>query len=182
MKRPEKQNGLKSLILEYKLDIVVFTSLLVIAFIMSSNYSVLYVNGSSMNPTYQDEDVLILNKEKNHLNGNVVVFNSPEDWSSESKKFIKRILASEGDSVTITNETLLVNNKSVANISEKNCGLESAEEFNIPEDKYLMVGDNYSASNDSITQFCSGNENFLIDEKSIILSGKHFKVIGGILN
>lgn len=182
MNNNDKQGKFKSFILEYKLDIVVLTFLLVIAFVISNNYSVLYVNGSSMNPTYQDEDILILKKEKNHLNGDVVVFNSPKDWGSENKKFVKRILASEGDSVKITNQTLFVNNNSVANISDKNCGLENDEQLNIPKNKYFMVGDNYAASNDSITQFCSGNENFLIEENEILLSGKHLKVIGGIFN
>lgn len=169
----------KSFISKYKIDILLITAIALIAFILSNNYAILFVQGESMYPTYNHKDVIILKQESELTNGDIAVFNSPESWSTTSKKFIKRIIASEGDVLTINNEELMVNEEVVAEISAKKCGLHDTVKINVGDNKYFVVGDNYSSSNDSLTQFCNRNDNFLVDEEQFLLSGKELKVIGG---
>lgn len=171
----------KSTLYKYRLDILFMVTVILVAFIISKNYSILYVKGDSMYPTYTDRDTLILNKEKETSNGSIVVFNSPESWSENSRKFIKRIIASEGDILQVNNEQMIVNGKVVSEISDKKCGLEEDYkiEVEVEKGKYFVVGDNHSASNDSLTQLCNDNEVFFVDESEVILSGKQTMVIGG---
>lgn len=169
----------KSFLYKYKVDILFVITIALVAFILSNNYSFLFVQGDSMYPTYSHKDILILDKEKDITNGDIVVFNSPETWSKDSKKFIKRIVASEGDMLKISNDELIVNGEVVAKTAEKKCGLKENVEFNIDKNKFFVLGDNYSSSNDSLTQFCNKSENFLVDKEQLILNGKELTVIGG---
>lgn len=160
-------------------DVIFLIIIVMITLMLSFKYSILHVRGDSMFPTYQDKDVIFLNKQKEIETNDIAVFLSPESWRSGGNKFIKRILAKEGDLVHITNETLSVNGESVANITNKRCGLDTEEEFKVGKNKILMVGDNHSSSNDSLTQFCNGNEEFLIDESEVLFSGKEIYVLSG---
>lgn len=132
-----------------------------------------------MSPTYHDKQTLILNKSKEIKNNQIVVFKSPESWNKDEKNFIKRILASPGDSVSISNNYLFVNDEKVTEISEKKCGLEENQNLIIDDNHYLVVGDNHFDSNDSLTQFCKGNEEFLVNKDNILITGSEFKVLGG---
>lgn len=170
----------KSFLGKYKVDILVIAVIALIAFIFSNNYAILFVQGESMYPTYNHKDILILKKESEPINDDIVVFNPPKSWGSENDKFIKRIIASEGDVLTISGDDLIVNDEVVANISDKKCNLTEDISVKLDEDKYFFVGDNYYSSNDSLTQLCNQNKDFLIDESLILMSGKEFKVIGGI--
>ncbi|NMA72560.1 MAG: signal peptidase I [Firmicutes bacterium] len=170
----------KSFLNKYKVDILVIAVIALIAFIFSKNYAILLVQGESMYPTYNHKDILILKKESEPINGDIVVFSPPESWGSENDKFIKRIIASEGDVLTISGDDLIVNDKVVANIADKKCNLTGDISVKLDEDKYFFVGDNYYSSNDSLTQLCNQNKDFLIDKSLILMSGKEFKVIGGI--
>lgn len=160
-------------------DILFLVFIIIIALMFSFKYSILHVRGDSMFPTYQDKDVILLSKHKEIEVNDIAVFSSPETWRSGGNKFIKRIAAKEGDSVHITNEVLSVNGESVANITNKRCGLESEEQFKVGKNKVFMVGDNHSSSNDSLTQFCNKNEEFLIDEEEILFSGKEVYLLSG---
>lgn len=165
---------------EHKIDILIVVGIALAAFIFSNNYAILFVQGESMHPTYNHNDVLILKKESELINNDIVVFSPPASWGSESDKFIKRIIASEGDVLTISGDDLIVNDEIVAHIADKKCNLTGDVSIKLDEDKYFFVGDNYHSSNDSLTQLCNYNKDFLIDESSILMSGKQFKVIGGI--
>lgn len=169
----------KSLLSKYKLDIIFIASVIIITYVLSNNYSLLFIQGESMYPTYSDKEILILKKEDKFSHGDIVVFNSPDSWSKENKKFIKRIIATEGDMITIGNDKLLVNGVFVDDISEKKCGLKEDINVGVDSGEFFLVGDNYSASNDSLTQFCNKNESFLVDKELLILSGKELLVIGG---
>lgn len=132
-----------------------------------------------MFPTYQDKDIMILSKQSEIERNDIAVFLSPESWRSGESKFVKRIIAKEGDLVHVTNEVLRVNGESVAIITNKRCGLDSEKEFKVEKDKVFMVGDNYSSSNDSLTQLCNKNEEFLIDKENVLFNGKEIYVLSG---
>lgn len=86
--------------------------------------------------------------------GEIVVFVSPED---PKKAFIKRFIASGGETVEISNGKLLVDGKVVDEppafrkvyyYNRGDFGLEG-KPIKVPKDSYFMLGDNSASSKDS---------------------------------
>jgi signal peptidase I len=113
------------------------------------------VSGSSMVPTFQDGNYLIVDKISYKLSDpkrdDVVIFRYPND---QTKFFIKRIIGLPGETVKIDGSAVSIINKEnpkgftlnepyVKNISENNLLME------LKEDEYFVMGDNRSGSSDS---------------------------------
>ena len=85
--------------------------------------------------------------------GDVVVFIFPQDTK---KDFIKRLVATEGEEVEITNGTIYVNNKPVTE-SGFNANYyynrgdfgEAGKKITVPKNAYFVLGDNSASSQDS---------------------------------
>ncbi|HKJ99989.1 MAG TPA: signal peptidase I [Desulfotignum sp.] len=83
--------------------------------------------------------------------GDIVVFEYPED---PSKDFIKRVVAVEGDTVSIVDKQLYVNGRPVAeepyaHYSTLPTHADNMKEIVVPEDKLFVMGDNRDNSHDS---------------------------------
>ncbi len=88
--------------------------------------------------------------------GDIVVFEFPED---PSKDFIKRVIATAGDTVEIRNKKLFVNNKRVESshgiykdnkiISAKIQPRDNFGPIKVPKNKLFVMGDNRDESYDS---------------------------------
>jgi signal peptidase I len=89
--------------------------------------------------------------------GDVVVFKYPED---PSKDFIKRVIATEGDTLEIINKKLYVNDKLVLGeeyavykkpgiLSPQQSTRDNLRKITIPENKFFVMGDNRDNSLDS---------------------------------
>lgn len=111
------------------------------------------VNGDSMNDTYQNGDTLICLRHASVSRGDVVVCDSDMEVT-----LVKRVIATEGDTLDIDFETgaVTVNGAELNEpyIKEKIAskdGYESAFEYpiTVPEDCYFVMGDNRNASTDS---------------------------------
>ena len=112
----------------------------------------------SMRPTLIEGDRILVNKfiykYKNPERGDVIVFRSPED---KKKDFIKRLIALPGESVEISNGTVLINNRAIDKksiIKERyyyNRGEfgKEGKQVKVPEDAYYVLGDNSISSRDS---------------------------------
>ena len=155
--------------LKWELSFIALVAIVTLTFFLK--FSVILVDGNSMYPTFKDGEYLLITKSSLKDN-QIVVFDHPESWDSKKSKFIKRVVATEGDYIEIDNNTLKVNEKKEIDISKKNCELSSSETFKIPKDKILVMGDNTANSNDSITQFCEMNDEFLVDKSDILVSGE----------
>lgn len=109
------------------------------------------VNGDSMNNTLKNKDVMILNKTKYYFSDikrfDIVVV----DIGTE--KIIKRVIGLPGESVKYENNTLYINGKRVEErFDHKKTNDFSIEELGvekIPNDMYLVLGDNRTNSLDS---------------------------------
>ena len=114
-------------------------------------YSPIRVSGSSMVPTLKDGDIMILDKIGYRINGlkrfDIVVI------KYNNEKIIKRVIGLPGDYIEYKDNILYVNGKEIKeeykrditnNFSLKDLGYEK-----IPENKYLVLGDNRSISKDS---------------------------------
>ena len=114
-----------------------------------------YIPSSSMEPTLEINDRLIIEKISYLLRspqrGDVVVF-SPTDTLKEQKfkdAFIKRVIGLPGDTIEVKGGKVYVNDRA---LSENY--IEEAPEYQygpeiVPNDQYLVLGDNRNNSYDS---------------------------------
>ncbi len=127
-----------------------------------------YIPSASMQPTLQINDKLIVDKISyrftNPVRGDIVVFSptdrlakivDPEGNQKFKENFIKRVIGVPGDRVEIKSGKVYINDKVIA---EKY--LDEAPNYNwsskaltpdgiVPEDRYLVLGDNRNNSYDS---------------------------------
>lgn len=112
------------------------------------------VNGSSMYPTLENRDQLICDKLTYRFRDperfDIVIF--PYQYA-ENTYFIKRIIGLPGETVRIDeNGTIYINGE----VLEENYGAEvmlyaglAAEEIQLGDDEYFVLGDNRNVSEDS---------------------------------
>lgn len=120
--------------------IVVFVAMYVI--------SLQQIVGSSMSPTLNNGDLLILNKLSprfiNLKRGDIVSFHY-----DDSKFLVKRIIGLPGEYVEIKNNQIYINNE-VINDYVENIEMDDFKlDEKIPQDAYFVLGDNRSDSLDS---------------------------------
>ncbi len=114
-----------------------------------------YIPSSSMEPTLEINDRLIIEKISYHFHdpqrGDVVVFNPTKVLREQNFKdaFIKRVIGVPGDQVLVKNGQVYVNNKP---IQEKYIAQPPDYDFGpvvVPYNSYLVLGDNRNNSYDS---------------------------------
>ena len=123
----------------------------VLAFIIRQFVVELYiVDGPSMRPTLQSQERLVVNKfiydfrapEK----GEILVFQYPMD---KSRDFIKRVIATPGDTIEIKDSRVYVNHQM---LTEDYILEPTKSEFpkaTVPENTLFVMGDNRNNSEDS---------------------------------
>lgn len=119
------------------------------------------VKGESMEPTYHNNDRVMILKPGGLDYDDVIVFQSPV----EDDHYIKRVIGLPGDNVEVKDEKLYVNGKEVkqdyiekaAAQYEKETGMQYTEDFTmeevtgkteVPKDSYFVLGDNRPNSSD----------------------------------
>lgn len=170
---------LGNFIKEYKFDIsLIFIAFTVFVFLLL-NFSILYINGSSMEPTYKDGNILVIKKGKSIQKDDIILFKAPKSWDTKEKVYIKRVIALGNDKLEINNNEVYVNNE-VVKLSPKIC--EGVEDISITlkDNQYFVMGDNITLSNDGFEQYCKGNSEVLITKDRVILFGEEFIKFGGI--
>lgn len=113
------------------------------------------VSGSSMVPTFENGDYLIVDKLSYKLTDpkrdDVVIFRYPAD---PSKFFIKRIIGLPNETVDIRGEEIIITNKEhkngfVLNQPFIKSPSNNSLHFELKNDEYFVMGDNRNASSDS---------------------------------
>lgn len=139
--------------------VVIFLGI-VIAFICREFlFSPLIVKGASMQPTYDNEDVIIISKISEIDRFDQVVFKAP----FEDEYYIKRVIGLPGDSIEMKEDILLINNEEFEEpyvnrdtenpfqkrITENFTLEELTGEKVVPEGYLFVLGDNRLKSSDS---------------------------------
>lgn len=116
------------------------------------------VNGQSMYPNYHNGEYILTNlitlKFSPIERGNVIVFESPTD---KEKDFVKRVIGTPGDVVSLKAGSVYINGKQLGESSYlasdvRTYGgafLSEGKTATVPDDNYFVLGDNRSFSSDS---------------------------------
>lgn len=143
----------------------VFSVLIVVAaisvLIATLVLPVLQISGISMEPTLHNNDVVILVKSNKPNRGDLIGF------YYQSKILLKRVIGQPGDVIDIDNEgNVTVNGEKIDEpyIIEKSFGECDIEfPYQVPEQKYFVLGDNRATSVDSRSSVigCIDKEQFV---------------------
>ena len=145
--------------------------LMAVLFIRTFILTPVRVNGSSMSPTLEEKEVLILKKYDLFLKrGDIVVLDH------EGEKLIKRIIGMPGETIQYTDQQLLINGKAV---DDKFSDLTGDFEFEgkIPKGEYYVIGDNRNNSIDSRIIGTVSKKNILGTVSTRITPFKRFGLI-----
>ena len=114
-----------------------------------------YIPSSSMEPTLQINDRLIIEKMTYRFNkperGDVVVFNATDTLKEQNfhDAFIKRIIGLPGDKVVVRNGQVKVNGEIIREVYIKEKPNYNYGPVIVPQGNYLVLGDNRNNSYDS---------------------------------
>ncbi|MCX5679125.1 MAG: signal peptidase I, partial [Candidatus Omnitrophica bacterium] len=146
--------------------IAVILALIIRAFVVQA----FKIPSGSMIPTFQVGDRIFVNKFlygaripftnirlpalRQPMRGDIIVFRSPEDGK---KDFVKRLIATEGETIEIRDGKIYIDNKtvdepaSIKGVYYYNNGDYGARSqvIKVPKDSYYALGDNSSSSRDS---------------------------------
>ena len=144
----EKETSTAAEIKDWIVSIVVAVALAM--FIRTFIVELYVVDGPSMRPTLESEERLVVNKFiyrfRTPEKGEVLVFQSPRD---PSRDFIKRVIATPGDTIEIREGRVLVNDQLLTEdyILEKTRS--EYPKSTVPEGRIFVMGDNRNNSEDS---------------------------------
>lgn len=134
----------------------------VIFFVIQATLQTFVVVGTSMRPSLQDGQRLLVNKAVYIFHeperGDVVVFLPPGNGKED---YIKRIIALPGDTVEVKMEAVYVNGSKLKEPYIYNLPRYTFEQQEIPEGQYFVLGDNRNNSNDSHSGWVVPRENMV---------------------
>jgi signal peptidase I len=143
---PEKKNSLRSALFEILQTLLLAVFLY---FAIDAVFARVRVVNISMQPTFYEGDVLLVNKlaykiGKMHT-GDVVIFHNPNDLAED---YIKRLIGKPGDFVRVAGGVVYVNDVALEEpyIKEKP---NYSGEWQVPMDEVFVLGDNRNMSSDS---------------------------------
>ncbi len=136
------------------MKILLFTALIVL-FVRQFLFEPVEVHGTSMMPTLEEADKVLMMKISQIDNFDIIVFKVPE-----GKNFIKRVIGVPGDKISVVQDQLLLNGKPVEEVYlQKNRSLAQQQgrekltvdigELTVPKNAYFVLGDNRVNSVDS---------------------------------
>jgi signal peptidase I len=114
-----------------------------------------YIPSESMLPTLKVNDRLIVDKVSYHLNkpqrGDIVVFNPTKALEDQNfhDAFIKRVIGLPGDRVAVRGGKVIINDQPLRENYIQERPQYELETVTVPNDSYMVLGDNRNNSYDS---------------------------------
>ncbi len=151
--------SVRATILEF-VDSGLVAALLVFCLLRPFVIQAFYIPSGSMIPTLDVGDRILVNKFvyffRDPEPDEIIVFNAPPAASVSDKDFIKRVVGSPGDSISVWDGALHRNGERVEEpyLAERPRYVwpdpnNPGESLLVPDDKYVLFGDNRNDSNDS---------------------------------
>ena len=176
----------------YSILVDLFETLVIAGGIFVVIYAFLFrpyqVNGESMLPNFHNGEYILTNLITLQLNnakkGEVIVFKAP---NNNDKDYIKRVIATAGDTVRIEDGKVYVNDVLVdegeylpADFRTSNGPfLKESEEVTVPPDHYFVLGDNRDFSSDSREWGFVTDEEIIGKSMVVYWPPKDFKFVHG---
>lgn len=109
------------------------------------------IEGSSMMPTMQEGEYVLINKLAYYLDqpqrGDIIVLHYPRD---PSRDFIKRVIGVPGDVIEVRDQQVIVND-TILNEPYISADPTYSGRWTVPDEQYFVLGDNRNNSSDSHT-------------------------------
>lgn len=126
----------------------------VIVLIATQFYEPTRVFGVSMQPSFQENDYLIISRlayrTKEPKRGDVVVFQSTlKDKNGKDELLIKRVIGLPGENLVIQDGRVMVDGKVLQESYLRDDYTDGEVDIEVPEGRYFCLGDNRSRSTDS---------------------------------
>lgn len=143
---------MKEKVIDFIKEISVYIIIVVVIVLLKIYViSPIRVNGTSMNPTLENGDIMILNKIGYRITKikrfDIVVIKYKDEL------LIKRVIGLPGEKIKYENNTLYVNDKALDEEFDKtytyNFSIKEIGSTTVPEDSYFVLGDNREVSKDS---------------------------------
>ena len=147
---------MKDKVIDFIKEISIYVIIILIIILLKIYViSPIRVNGTSMDPTLENGDIMILNKIGYRITKikrfDIVVIKYTEQGKKDL--LIKRIIGLPGDEIKYVNNTLYVNGKIVEENFDKSYtydfSLNELGSNKVPKDSYFVLGDNREVSKDS---------------------------------
>lgn len=117
----------------------------VLGYLSQHFFAFIVVSGKSMEPTLKSGETIWIRKDcPNYYVGDIVVADIVED--GDMVRVIKRVIARYPATISISNSTILVDDKEVIDIAYYPIPLNTNFTFEMKPDQYLIFGDNSKIS------------------------------------
>lgn len=104
------------------------------------------IDGKSMEATYDDHDYAVMFHSRNYERGDVIGFEFIDPEQGVDEYHIKRIIGVPGDDVVVDGYQVYVNDELIV---EDGMQYYKYTEYQLSDDEYFVLGDNYEVSYDS---------------------------------
>lgn len=137
----------------FKILIISLTCVFIFVLLFRVFFAIDIVSGSSMEPTFNDGDILILNRLA-YINNkperyDIIVF----DVDGSEDSYVKRVMGLPGERIVIKEGRVFVNDKELDEYYGKDLyiknGYDASNEVKIDRESYFCIGDNRNNSTDS---------------------------------